>query len=57
MGSLSVVRPSVASIISEPIALFPFKFWLLLPLDHMLDPFLNFNFIIIIILKDIFPYR
>ncbi len=38
-GLLSVVRPFVASIIAEPIAWIPFKFWLLLPLDHMPDPF------------------
>ncbi len=39
-----VVRPSMASIISEPIAWIPFKFWLLLPLDHMPDPCLIFFF-------------
>ena len=42
MGSLSVVRPSVASIISEPTAWIPLKFCFLLPLGHMPDPFLNF---------------
>ena len=38
----SVVRPSVASIISETIAWNPFKFWLVLPLGHLPDPFLTF---------------
>ena len=37
----SVVRPSVATIISEPIPWIPFKFWSLHPLGHMPDPFFN----------------
>ena len=45
-SSVSVVRPSVASIISEPIAWIPFKFWLLPPLGHMPDPVLILCFVI-----------